>query len=95
LKFACPFPANCVASDTCNGKGECKEDDGTCKCEENYFGPNCESKFTVKDIIFYVYKMKHYHYLTKFQHYHQYNAITFMQVGPHVNGLICKREMML
>ena len=29
----------------------------------------------------------HHQDLMKFQHYHQYNAIIFLQVGPHVIGL--------
>ena len=37
------FAAFCEDSVSCNGKGRCKPD-GKCKCDENYFGANCESK---------------------------------------------------
>ena len=35
------FVANCEADVTCSGKGTCKMDDGTCNCNGNYAGDNC------------------------------------------------------
>ena len=37
----------CRAQTTCYDQGLCN-DDGECKCNDNYFGPDCNSKFYFK-----------------------------------------------
>ena len=38
------FAAFCNAKQTCSDNGLC-DSDGKCKCNENYFGPDCKSKY--------------------------------------------------
>ena len=33
----------CHAEKDCNDNGSC-DDDGMCKCKDNYFGPECKRK---------------------------------------------------
>ena len=42
-KFFYIFAEMCHAKKTCNDNGSC-DNDGMCKCKDNYFGPECNSK---------------------------------------------------
>ena len=35
----------CKASESCNGKGECNSDDGTCQCYDDFLGANCSGTY--------------------------------------------------
>ena len=39
------FLAFCDAATTCNGNGACNIDDGTCDCDESYYGIDCSGKY--------------------------------------------------